>query len=84
MSNEHRTTTAQREAQKDYNARQRERGYFQTRPWLPNELRLWHELVVRRAREAKEYGTDFVIPDAPAIAYTPREDDEPDQDDAEE
>lgn len=65
------TTPMQRQAQKDYNERQRERGYFQTRPWLPEELRQWHELLVRRAREAKEYGTPFELPPPPAISHLP-------------
>jgi hypothetical protein len=60
------TTEAQREAQANYNERQRERGYFQTRPWIPEEFKTWHELFVLRAREWKEYGTAFQMPDLPA------------------
>lgn len=65
------TTEAQREAQRSYNEAQRERGFFQTRPWLPVELKEWHELFVRRAREWAMYGTPLAMPDLPTALTKP-------------
>ena len=61
------TTERQREAQKVYAAKQIEKGYYQTRPWLPLEFREWHELFVRRAREWREYGVPFDLPELPHL-----------------
>lgn len=65
------TTEAQREAQRSYNEAQKERGFFQTRPWLPIELKEWHELFVRRAREWAMYGTPLAMPDLPPVVTKP-------------
>ena len=59
------TTDAQKEAQSAYNERQKDRGYYQTRPWLPIELRDWHRLMVKRAREWKEHGVPMRLPKLP-------------------
>lgn len=59
------TSLAQREAQKKYNARQKQSGYYQTRPWIPEELRGWHEAFVRSARLWKEHGIAIKLPPLP-------------------
>jgi hypothetical protein len=67
------TTERQREAQKVYAAKQTEKGYYQTRPWLPVEFTEWHALFVRRAREWKEYGVPFQMPDLPHLPIRSRD-----------
>ena len=63
----------QRAIQSAYHARQRERGMFQTRPWLPEELREWHQQFVMRAREWKQFGTPFELPPLPkTVKKAPR------------
>ena len=65
------TTEAQREAQRSYNENQKARGFFQTRPWLPEEMREWHELLVRRAREWALFGTPLDMPPLPEAMTKP-------------
>lgn len=52
-------------AQAQYKARQSERGYIHTRVWLPAELKGWHDIVARRARDWKEHGVPLALPPLP-------------------
>lgn len=58
-------TDEQRDAQKRYIENQIDRGYFQARVWLPEDLRDWHTLLARRLREWKEFGVPVDIPTLP-------------------
>ena len=59
------TLTPASKAQAQYKVRQVERGYIHTRVWLPAELKGWHDIVARRARDWKEHGVPLVLPPLP-------------------